>query len=233
MKFTISSAFGELSPVRNGRVHHGIDLAMPSGTELRSLVEGTVEKVVDYGTKNIGKGVVIRGEDGNLYTYGHLEKILVEKGQHLNSADIIGLSGNSGHSTGPHLHFQIQKPDGTFVDPTPHIEALDAMSGDVAGFIGNPAPDGSVLDWFNDFTGDLVRGEIEFIMKPIGLFLKECGLFLWDWALYILPDLMGYGAILAGITIIIGAAVGKGGMIKPLTYYAIALILVICILGSV
>lgn len=233
MKFTISSAFGELSPVRNGRIHHGIDLAMPTGTELRSLVEGTVEKIVDYGAKNIGKGVVIRGEDGNLYTYGHLEKILVEKGQHLHSADIIGLSGNSGHSTGPHLHFQIQKPDGTFLDPTPYAEKLDSMSGHIYGYIGTPAPDGSVLDWFNDFTGDLVRGEIELIMKPIGIFLKECGLFLWDWFVFMLPDIMGYGTILAGVCIMVGAAVGKGGMIKPLAWYGIALILAICILGNV
>lgn len=233
MKFTMSSAFGELSPVRNGRIHNGIDLAMPTGTELRSLVEGTVERIVDYGTKNIGKGVVIRGEDGNAYIYGHMSKISVEKGQHLDSGHIIGLSGNSGHSTGPHLHFSIQQPDGTFVDPTPYAETLDAMTGHIAGYIGNPASPDSVLGWFNDFTGDLVRGEVELILKPIGAFLKEAGLFLWDWFIFILPDLMGYGAILAGITIILGAMIGKGGMIKPLSVYAAFLILVVCILASV
>ncbi|QFR56259.1 hypothetical protein PPK15_gp46 [Bacillus phage 000TH010] len=56
---------------------------------------------------------------------------------------------------------------------------------------------------------------------------------LWHWFLMNLPDIMGYSAILAGICIILGSMIGRGGMFKPLAYFAGALILALCILGGV
>ncbi|MGG1638254.1 M23 family metallopeptidase [Paenibacillus sp. NRS-1760] len=132
MKFRISSEYGVMEEIRNGRVHHGIDLAMPRGTELHSIAEGTVERVVDYGATNLGKGIFIRSEDGSIHVYGHLDKVIVHRGDHVDSGDLIGLSGNTGHSSGPHLHFGLIK-DGHFTDPTPLVEAVQNFSGEIAG----------------------------------------------------------------------------------------------------
>lgn len=132
MKFRISSEYGVLEEIRNGRVHHGVDLAMPRGTELHSIEEGTVERVVDYGSDNLGKGVFIRSEDGGIHVYGHLDKISVKQGEHVDLGELIGLSGNTGHSSGPHLHFGLIK-DGHYTDPTTLVDAVQNYSGDIAG----------------------------------------------------------------------------------------------------
>jgi murein DD-endopeptidase MepM/ murein hydrolase activator NlpD len=96
MKFLLSSEYGELSQVRNMVPHHGIDLAMPQGTELRSVMNGVVEKVVDFGNQNLGKGVFVRNDDGTLSIYGHMSKIKVKLGEHLSFGESIGFSGNTG-----------------------------------------------------------------------------------------------------------------------------------------
>jgi hypothetical protein len=128
MRFKLTSPFGALEEIRNGKPHTGIDLKMESGTELRSIADGVIERVVDYGSQNIGKGVVIKLEDGTRLIYGHMSDISVKVGEIVSTGKLIGLSGNSGHSTGPHLHFGVWK-DGKHVDPVPYIEKLDSMSG--------------------------------------------------------------------------------------------------------
>lgn len=131
MKFRLSGEFGELSPVRNWKPHSGIDLAMPEGTELRTMYDGVVEKVVDYGEKNLGKGVFIRNEDGTQSIYGHLSEIHVKQGENINAGDTIALSGNTGNSTGGHLHYMMRGEDGSLLDPTPLAEKLAEISGDI------------------------------------------------------------------------------------------------------
>jgi hypothetical protein len=131
MKFVISSGYGMVEAVRSGIPHSGIDLAMPKGTELRSIAEGIVERIVDYGSKNLGKGVIIKTEDGARHIYGHMSDINVKVGERISVGESIGLSGNTGHSTGPHLHFAVHK-DGEYVDPSPVIEHVDALAGDVS-----------------------------------------------------------------------------------------------------
>nr|WP_274362787.1 MULTISPECIES: M23 family metallopeptidase [unclassified Paenibacillus] len=128
MKFKLTSPFGVFEEIRDGRAHNGIDLAMPEGTQLRSIVDGVVEKVVDYGAQNIGKGVIIRTDDGTQLIYGHMEKVSVRPGDHVDVGEFIGLSGNTGHSTGPHLHFGMMK-DGEYIDPTPLADTIAKMSG--------------------------------------------------------------------------------------------------------
>ncbi|MGM0882575.1 MAG: M23 family metallopeptidase [Bacillota bacterium] len=132
MKFRISSEYGVLEEIRNGRVHHGVDLAMPRGTELHSIAEGTVWRVVDYGSENLGKGVYVRTDDGDIHVYGHLDSINVRRGEHIDAGELIGLSGNTGHSSGPHLHFGLIK-DGHFDDPAPLVDAVQHYSGEIAG----------------------------------------------------------------------------------------------------
>jgi murein DD-endopeptidase MepM/ murein hydrolase activator NlpD len=152
MKFQLTSAFGVMERVRDGKAHTGIDLAMPVGTELRSIADGVVERVTDY-VGNIGNGVIIRLEDGTRLIYGHMSDIDVKVGQKIDAGELIGLSGNSGHSTGPHLHFGMMK-DGEYVDPTPIAEHLANMSGDVT-HVG-----GWSLFQANGVLTDLIRNNI-------------------------------------------------------------------------
>jgi hypothetical protein len=131
MKFKIASPFGSLEEIRNGVPHTGIDLQMPEGTILRSIADGVVEKVTHY-HDNIGTGVVIRLDNGVRMIYGHMSKVSVKVGDHLDAGSMIGLSGNTGNSTGPHLHFGLWK-DGQYIDPTPVVEVVDKLSGNADG----------------------------------------------------------------------------------------------------
>ncbi|WP_353618643.1 M23 family metallopeptidase [Bacillus sp. ISL-37] len=116
----ITSRFGEVSSVHS-KPHTGIDIALPEGTPLKSITEGVVQSVVDYGSENIGKGVIVQLADGKTAIYGHLSDIKVKAGQIVKEGDLLGLSGNTGRSTGPHLHFGM-KENGQFIDPTKFIE---------------------------------------------------------------------------------------------------------------
>jgi hypothetical protein len=120
-----TSDFGAIEPVRNG-VHTGIDLAMPVGEPLRSVVDGWVTKVW-AGDGTLGKGVTIKGVDGREYIYGHMDSVAVKVGEAVNRAGLIGESGNTGNSSGPHLHFAVRE-NGQYVDPTRHKETLDSFA---------------------------------------------------------------------------------------------------------
>lgn len=122
--------------VREGRVHNGIDLSMPEGTELRSVANGVVERITNYGNENIGTGVIIRTDDGTRFIYGHLSEASVNVGDQITTGQLIGLSGNTGHSTGAHLHFAVHQ-DGQFVNPMSYRDSLDALSGDVVAGVHN------------------------------------------------------------------------------------------------
>lgn len=116
MAGVISSHFGE----RWGRVHEGIDLAADEGTPVLSAECG----VVSYVSENAGGyGKYIRIDHGfGLQTaYGHLSKIDVKVGQTVSSGQHIALSGNTGNSTGPHLHFEIIK-NGEQINPYPYMK---------------------------------------------------------------------------------------------------------------
>lgn len=128
MKFRISSEFGVMEEIRNGRPHTGIDLAMPEGTELRSIAEGFVTKIIDHGNEGLGKAVYIKSKSGEVHIYGHMHDINVRQGEIVHYGDLLGHSGNTGHSTGPHLHFAI-KDDGQFVDPSGIVDKLQEVSG--------------------------------------------------------------------------------------------------------
>lgn len=128
----ITSKFGEISKV-HPRPHTGIDLAYPEGTPLQSIGNAVVDRIVDYGNENVGKGVILRLADGKEVIYGHLSEIKVKVGQMVSDGQIIGLSGNTGHSTGPHLHLGL-KENGQFIDPSPLVEKLFHEPQSVGGF---------------------------------------------------------------------------------------------------
>lgn len=226
MKFRLSSEYGELSLVRDGRPHTGIDLAMPEGTVLRSLTNGVVEKVYD-GYGKIGEGVKIRLDDGTFHIFGHMDEVMVKKGQIIQAGQIIGESGNTGHSTGPHLHFAVQQADGSFINPTPLAGDISAMSGTQEGLISN------LMDKYNGFADWAVDKELEWLFKPVVKGLEKGLIHFGEWLVMNLPDIMGYTTIGAGVFIILSSMVGKSGMMKTLGWYFAAMILAICILGGV
>jgi hypothetical protein len=237
MKFRLSGGFGELSPVREG-VHNGIDLAMPEGTTLRSVSDGVVEAIRDYGTKNIGKGVVIRTPNGEHHIYGHLSEIDVFKGQRIHPGDVLGATGNTGHSHGAHLHFGIQNAKGTFIDPTEYAKSLSEMAGNVdhqtvLKVAENIHSHGWIMDKINHFSDKVVNKENEVLIGPVIKMFKELGEAFWGWFVLHLPNIMGYGAMATGVFIILGAMFGKSGMIKPIAIYTALLIIALCILGGV
>lgn len=144
----ITSKFGEVSKVHPSP-HTGIDLAFPEGSPLPSIGNAVVERVVDYGSENIGKGVILRLADGKEVIYGHLSDIKVKVGQMLSEGQIVGLSGNTGHSTGPHLHLGL-KENGHFIDPTPMVNNLfDIQS--VGGFLFEKLFKNGFEHWIQDY----------------------------------------------------------------------------------
>lgn len=129
--YKITSRFLEQESFRQ-KGHSGIDFAMDRGTELRSIKDGVVEKIVDYGNQNVGKGVLIKWEDGKTAIYGHLSKFSHFKaGDKVKAGDVVGYSGNSGHVVGAnggyHLHFGL-KENGHFIDPSPYINDIQSMN---------------------------------------------------------------------------------------------------------
>jgi murein DD-endopeptidase MepM/ murein hydrolase activator NlpD len=159
MKFRLTGKFGELSPVRNMQPHSGIDLAMPEGTTLRSVADGVVDRVYD-GTGLIGKGLSVQMPDGTRAIYGHMNEVKAHVGEHVNAGDIVGLSGNTGNSTGPHLHFGLKDADGSALDPTPIADKLASISGDHLGPLGKVIAIGteSVREKAADMTTEIALG---------------------------------------------------------------------------
>lgn len=97
----ITSNFGS----RWGRQHKGIDLKVYIGDTIRSAFSGKV-RMVKYERGGYGKYIVIRHSNGLETIYGHLSKQLVEENQVVRAGEVIGLGGNTGRSTGSHLHFE-------------------------------------------------------------------------------------------------------------------------------
>ncbi len=96
--------------------HTGIDIAVPTGTEVKSTMDG---KVIYAGWNNQGYGNLVIVENGAYRTYyAHLSSIPVSVGDKVKAGTTIGLSGSTGNSTGPHLHYEIRK-NGIAIDPAP------------------------------------------------------------------------------------------------------------------
>jgi len=115
----LTSIFGP----RDGEFHTGIDLANKQGTPIKAAQSG---KVVFVGRKgNYGQTVIIDHMNGYKTLYGHNDKILVKTGQWVQGRQTIALMGNTGRSTGPHLHFEIYE-DGKVIDPLKYIYVAES-----------------------------------------------------------------------------------------------------------
>ena len=94
--------------------HKGLDIAVPFGSDVRGAAKGTV---IFAGVKGgYGNCVIISHGNGLATLYGHLSQILVKTNQVINVNQVIAKSGNSGRSTGPHLHYEVHK-NNTPVNP--------------------------------------------------------------------------------------------------------------------
>ncbi len=91
---------------RRRRMHYGLDIKVYIGDTIRSAFDGKVRIVKNQGRRGYGKYLVIRHDNGLETVYGHLSKQLVVENQLVKSGEPIGLGGNTGRSTGSHLHFE-------------------------------------------------------------------------------------------------------------------------------
>ncbi len=113
----VSSKFGyRVNPVSKiHQFHNGIDLPVPLNTQVKNPQDGTVLDV--YNNKDGGNQVLIRHKEGIVSGYAHLNKALVKKGETIKKGQVIALSGNTGKSTGPHVHMTLKDVKGNYLDP--------------------------------------------------------------------------------------------------------------------
>ncbi len=94
--------------------HQGVDFSVPSGTAVFSTYYGIV--LSSKYERGYGNTILIDNQGGFRTRYGHLMSLFVGKGEYVTPRQLIGLSGNTGHSTGPHLHYEIIV-EGKKIDP--------------------------------------------------------------------------------------------------------------------
>lgn len=119
----ITAGFGQTDSVHS-TPHTGVDVAVPIGTKLYSPSSGIVSRIADYGDTSLGKAVFVKTRSGYQYIYGHLSDVKVRLGDRVHSGELLALSGNTGNSTGPHVHFGLVDKAGAFVDPTGFVDKI-------------------------------------------------------------------------------------------------------------
>ena len=113
----ITSRFGRRKAPTPGAstLHNGVDIAVPAGTEIKSPWDGTVLQT--YSNDTGGRQMIVTHTNGYRTGYAHLSAFRARAGQQVKAGDTICLSGNTGRSTGPHLHFTLTNPAGAKIDP--------------------------------------------------------------------------------------------------------------------
>ncbi|MFL6546557.1 MAG: peptidoglycan DD-metalloendopeptidase family protein [Candidatus Udaeobacter sp.] len=121
----ITSDFGGRRDPVNGRqrFHEGIDIAAPKGTPIQSAATGTVI----YAGRNGGYGntILVQHADGRITRYAHAESLMVNAGDTVEAGQTIAAVGSTGHSTGPHLHFEV-------IENGRHVSPLKVLANDFA-----------------------------------------------------------------------------------------------------
>lgn len=130
-RFEVTSPFGK----RGRQFHEGIDLRAKSGTKVYSAQAG---KVIYSSSKirGYGKMIVIRHRDGISTVYAHNSRLYVQTGQKVKKGQLIAMSGSTGRTTGPHLHFEVR--NGTeAIDP---LQLFPKPSKQPARLVSAPSP---------------------------------------------------------------------------------------------
>ncbi|MFD5842061.1 M23 family metallopeptidase [Streptomyces chartreusis] len=126
-KYTKSASFAQAGGMWQS-THSGQDFAVPTGTQVVAAHGGTVVKAGGNGAGDgpaYGNAIVIKHGNGTFSQYAHLSRIDVKIGQVVKTGQKIAKSGNTGNSSGPHLHFEIRKTAnyGTAIDPVAFLRA--------------------------------------------------------------------------------------------------------------
>ncbi|WP_033328327.1 M23 family metallopeptidase [Streptomyces yerevanensis] len=126
-KYKLSASFNQAGNLWNS-THSGQDFAVASGTKVFATHGGTVVKAGGNGAGDgpaYGNAIVVRHGNGTYSQYAHLSRVEVNAGQVVATGQRIGLSGNTGNSSGPHLHFEIRTSAdyGSAIDPVRFLRA--------------------------------------------------------------------------------------------------------------
>jgi co-chaperonin GroES (HSP10) len=122
--------YKRISQYYKAKTHKGIDLAAPTGTSVYATCDGTVV-AAKYGAwdSSYGNMVAIYHGNGDYTNHAHLSKIKVKVGQKVTAGQLIGLCGSTGHSTGPHVHFEVHKGrKWNRVNPWPYLRDAGYVS---------------------------------------------------------------------------------------------------------
>ena len=127
--------------------HGGMDIGVPKGTNVFAVKDGTVIHSGDN-PAGFGRNLVIQNDDGLQTVYAHLDEKLVDQGQKVTAGSLIGKSGNTGFSTGDHLHFQVQRRMnaslGDTIDPAAYLSG--AVVKPVSGLNDGPEASSAAAD---------------------------------------------------------------------------------------
>jgi murein DD-endopeptidase MepM/ murein hydrolase activator NlpD len=120
VKGRITTPFGERGNLWRLGYHPGLDLAVPVGTPIKAVADGVVLEAEPAGNSGYGHYLKIDHGNGLHSLYAHMSTLKVEVGEQIAAGQVIGLSGNTGFSTGPHLHLEIRR-NGQQLDPAPFL----------------------------------------------------------------------------------------------------------------
>jgi murein DD-endopeptidase MepM/ murein hydrolase activator NlpD len=127
IKYKLSATYGKAGDLWSS-AHSGQDFAVPVGTKVSAVHGGTVVKAGPNGAGDgpaYGNAVVIKHDDNTYSQYAHLSRVDVHPGQKVKTGQKIALSGNTGNSSGPHLHFEIRTTAnyGTAINPVSFLRS--------------------------------------------------------------------------------------------------------------
>lgn len=130
--YSVTSNYGtRTAPTAGGSTDHkGIDFSMPVNTDILSSIAGRVAEV-GYNSSR-GNYIVVNNDSGISSVYQHLNSVLAKQGDVVRQGQVIAKSGNTGTTTGPHLHYEL-KIDGQNVDPLLYLQTYDQINGGDAG----------------------------------------------------------------------------------------------------
>ncbi|MGM0836063.1 MAG: M23 family metallopeptidase [Bacillota bacterium] len=194
-----TSDFGAIESIRDNKPHTGVDYSFAEGTPLTAVQDGVVERIADFGSQNAGKTLYLRLDDGNTAIYGHLSEFKVNVGERVNAGETVALSGNTGHSSGAHLHFGVKAPNGEFIDPAQYEPMIASM--------------GASTNWitqkYNEVSDYIVGKEVEWILAPIGKALSDMMTGTIEAIYLMLPEIGAFVTVITGVLMMITGKPGK------------------------
>lgn len=123
-KITVSQRYGKTKFTRWYKFHNGIDYALPSGSDVLAAADGKVVAIGNNGRYAYGRYVAIDHGNGLVTMYGHLSGYKVSRGEKVKRGEVIAKSGNTGYSTGPHVHFTVFATKSFDVVPSKTVKSV-------------------------------------------------------------------------------------------------------------